>query len=129
MITKLILNTTFLITTSVLSNEINCFHFQTFKASDFVQYLPKFSNLILYFIFLFKLDYSPNEKQKFKVSDSSFWLNFKGNYTGKEKYMVLSSSVLQEMETGEKKCFNVHIQIFSYYKSHQKLLITVAMNT
>lgn len=82
-----------------------------------MQYLPKFSNLILYFIFLFKLDYSPNEKQKFKVSDSSFWLNFKGNYTGKEKYMVLSSSVLQEMEAGEKKCFNVHIQIFSYYKT------------
>lgn len=129
MITKLILNKTFLITTSLLSNEINCFHFQTFKASDFVHYLPKFSNFILFFIFLFKSDYLPNEKQKFTASDSSFWLNFKGNYTGKEKYMVLSSSVLQEMETWEKQCFNVHIQFFSYYNSHQKLLIIVAMST
>lgn len=50
LITKPILNfNDFLITTSFLCNEICCFHVQPFKASDFVQYLPKLSNFILLF--------------------------------------------------------------------------------
>lgn len=73
-ITKPILNfnKAVVIITSFLCNEINYFHVQHFKASDFVHFLPKTSFFVLLFLFLFDLDFLPNEKQKVTVRDSSF---------------------------------------------------------
>lgn len=63
LITKPILhfNKAFVIITSSVFNEINYFHVQHFKASDFVQSLPELSYFFIISLFILTLDFLPNE--------------------------------------------------------------------